>query len=401
MNINDEALRPFAGPLETSGFNAEQDRLIASLAKRMAQDFFPEMSRSNLASAGAAPECPEWDPMRCAASAQAAAFPIFSPQCVPEVQPWQGDLDVRAIRDDFPILSEKVHGKDLVWFDNAATTQKPKCVVDRLAYYYEHENSNVHRAAHALASRATDAYEGARSKIATFLHAESADEIIFVRGATEGINLVAQTYALENLEQGDEIVVSMLEHHANIVPWQMICAKKGAKLRAIPVDEAGQIVMPAYERLLNPKTRFVALTQVSNAIGTQPPVAEMVRMAHACGAKTLVDGAQAIAHIPVDVQALDCDFYAFSGHKAFGPTGIGVLYGKSALLQSMPPYQGGGSMISSVTFEKSTYKMPPHRFEAGTGSIADAIGLGAAVDYLSKLGMHRIERYERRLHAYG
>ena len=310
-------------------------------------------------------------------------------------------FDVNAIRKDFPILSEQVNGRNLVWFDNAATTQKPKCVIDRLQCFYEHENSNVHRGAHTLAKRSTDAFEDARKKIARFINAASANEIVFVRGTTEAINLVAQSYGMQHLSEGDEIVVSILEHHANIVPWQLICEKTGAKLRVIPADENGQIILSEFEKLLNAKTKIVSFTHVSSVLGTITPAAEMITMAHRVGAKVLMDGAQAAAHIKIDVQSLGCDFYAFSGHKIYGPTGIGVLYGKADILGEMPPYQGGGSMISDVTFEKTTYKEPPYRFEAGTGNIADAIGLGAAIDYLSGLGIESIFEYEHELYEYG
>lgn len=305
-------------------------------------------------------------------------------------------LDVQAIRKDFPILKEKVHGKDLIWFDNAATTQKPIQVIDRLKYFYAHENSNVHRGAHALAARTTDAFEGARRRIARFINAEP-QEIVFVRGTTEGINLVAQSYGINHLKEGDEIILSHLEHHANIVPWQMLCARTGAKLRIIPVDDNGQILLDQYARLLSDRTKIVAITQVSNALGTITPVEQMIAMAHQWGAKVLVDGAQAIAHIRVDVKALDCDFYVFSGHKIYGPTGIGVVYGKSALLEAMAPYQGGGSMIEDVTFEQSKYKAPPYRFEAGTANFADAIALGSAIDYVDAIGIEAIFAHKHAL----
>lgn len=305
-------------------------------------------------------------------------------------------LDVQAIRKDFPILKEKAHGKDLIWFDNAATTQKPIQVIDRLKYFYAHENSNVHRGAHALAARTTDAFEGARRRIARFINAEP-QEIVFVRGTTEGINLVAQSYGINHLKEGDEIILSHLEHHANIVPWQMLCARTGAKLRIIPVDDNGQILLDQYARLLSDRTKIVAITQVSNALGTITPVEQMIAMAHQWGARVLVDGAQAIAHIRVDVKALDCDFYVFSGHKIYGPTGIGVVYGKSALLEAMAPYQGGGSMIEDVTFEQSKYKAPPYRFEAGTANIADAIALGSAIDYVDAIGIEAIFAHEHAL----
>lgn len=309
-------------------------------------------------------------------------------------------FDVNAVRRDFPILAERVNGKPLVWLDNAATTHKPQSVIDRIAYFYAHENSNIHRAAHELAARATDAYEAARQKVARFLGASSTDEIIFVRGATEAINLVARTWGQANIQAGDEIVVSHLEHHANIVPWQMLAAEKGAKLRVIPVDDTGQILLEEARRLMNDRTKLVAVTQVSNALGTVTPVRELVALAHSVGAKALVDGAQAVSHLRVDVQALDADFYVFSGHKVFAPTGIGVVYGKRALLEHMPPYQGGGNMIADVTFERTVYQGPPNRFEAGTGNIADAVGLGAAIDYVQGLGLEAIAQYEHDLLDY-
>jgi cysteine desulfurase/selenocysteine lyase len=309
-------------------------------------------------------------------------------------------FDAQALKRDFPILREKVNGRPLVWLDNAATTQKPQSVIDRLKYFYEHENSNVHRAAHELAARATDAYESAREKVRRFLNASSAREIIFVRGATEGINLVAQSWGRRNIQKDDEIVITWLEHHANIVPWQMLCAEKGARLRVAPVDDSGQVLLDEYEKLLGPKTRLVALPQVSNALGIVPPAAEMIEAAHRHGAKVLLDGAQSVSHMRVDVQSLDCDFFVFSGHKVFAPTGIGVVYGKSDVLEHMPPWQGGGNMIQDVTFEKTLYQPPPQRFEAGTGNIADAVGLGAAIDYLDRAGMPNISRHEHALLIY-
>ena len=309
-------------------------------------------------------------------------------------------FDVNAIRRDFPILQERVNGRPLIWLDNAATTQKPKYVIDRISYFYEHENSNVHRAAHTLAARATDAFDAARDKVRRFLNASTTREIIFVRGATEGINLVAQSWGRRNIQRGDEIVVTHLEHHANIVPWQMLCAETGAKLRVAPVDDSGQVLLDEYEKLLNHNTRLVAFTQVSNALGTVTPVKEMVAIAHRYGAKVLVDGAQSVSHLRVDVQEYDCDFFVFSGHKVFAPTGIGVVYGKLDVLESMPPWQGGGNMIVDVTFEKTVYHPAPARFEAGTGSIADAVGLGAAIDYLDRIGMVNVSRYEHELLVY-
>ncbi|KWI50617.1 cysteine desulfurase [Burkholderia pseudomultivorans] len=309
-------------------------------------------------------------------------------------------FDVNAIRRDFPILQERVNGKQLVWFDNAATTHKPQAVIDRLAYFYAHENSNIHRAAHALAGRATDAYEQARDTVRRFIGAASPDEIVFVRGTTEAINLIAKTWGVQNVGEGDEIVVSHLEHHANIVPWQQLAALKGAKLRVIPVDDSGQVLLDEYRKLLNDRTKIVSVTQVSNALGTVVPVKEIVELAHRAGAKALVDGAQSISHMRVDVQALDADFFVFSGHKIYGPTGIGVVYGKRAILDDMPPWQGGGNMIADVTFERTVFQPPPNRFEAGTGNIADAVGLGAALDYVSRVGIENIARYEHDLLAY-
>ncbi len=309
-------------------------------------------------------------------------------------------FDVNAVRRDFPILQERVNGRPLIWFDNAATTHKPQAVIDRLAYFYAHENSNIHRAAHELAARATDAYESARNKVARFLGASSAEEIIFVRGATEAINLVAKTWGKQHIHAGDEIVVSQLEHHANIVPWQQLASETGAKIRVIPVDDSGQILLDEYRRLLNERTKLVAITQVSNALGTVTPVKEIIDAAHRNGSCVLVDGAQSVSHMRVNVQALDADFFVFSGHKIFGPTGIGVIYGKKKILETMQPWQGGGNMIADVTFEKTIYQPAPMRFEAGTGNIADAVGLGAALDYVERIGIENIARYEHDLLMY-
>jgi len=333
--------------------------------------------------------------------AQASAGPSRAAHAVPNAAASaHPPFDVNAIRRDFPILSERVNGRQLVWFDNAATTHKPQSVIDRLAYFYAHENSNIHRAAHALAGRATDAYEAARSKVQRFIGAASPDEIIFVRGTTEAINLIAKSWGVQNVGEGDEIIVSNLEHHANIVPWQQLAAQTGAKLRVIPVDDSGQVLLDEYRKLLNDRTRIVSVTQVSNALGTVVPVKEIVEMAHRAGAKALVDGAQSVSHMRVDVQAIDADFFVFSGHKVFGPTGIGVVYGKRAILEDMPPWQGGGNMIADVTFERTVFQPPPNRFEAGTGNIADAVGLGAALDYVTRIGIENIARYEHDLLAY-
>ena len=309
-------------------------------------------------------------------------------------------FDVHAVRRDFPVLRERVNGRPLVWFDNAATTHKPQSVIDRIAYFYAHENSNIHRAAHELAARATDAYEAARNKVARFIGASSPEEIVFVRGTTEAINLVAKTWGAQNVGEGDEIVVSHLEHHANIVPWQQLAAAKGAKLRVIPVDDSGQVLLDEARKLITDKVKIVSVTQVSNALGTVVPVKEIVAMAHAVGAKALVDGAQSVSHMRVNVQEIDADFFVFSGHKIFGPTGIGAVYGKRAVLEQMPPWQGGGNMIADVTFERTVYQAPPNRFEAGTGNIADAVGLGAALDYVERIGIENIGRYEHQLLEY-
>ncbi len=317
-----------------------------------------------------------------------------------EVQSAHPGFDIHAIRRDFPILNETVNGRPLIWFDNAATTQKPKSVIDRITYFYEHENSNIHRAAHELAARSTDAYEGARQKVARFLGAGSPQEIIFTRGATEAINLVAATFGNQHVGPGDEIVITNLEHHANIVPWQMLCLAKGAKLRVAPVDDHGALLIDELNKLLTHRTKIVAFTHVSNALGTITPAKTIVEMAHRVGAKVLVDGAQSVSHMKVDVQDLDADFFVFSGHKLFGPTGIGALYGKKALMDSLPPYQTGGNMIRDVRFERTEIHDSPMRFEAGTGNIADAVGLGAAIDYVERIGLENIARYEHSLLVY-
>jgi cysteine desulfurase/selenocysteine lyase len=314
--------------------------------------------------------------------------------------PWLS-WNVERIRQDFPILQQQIHGKPLVYLDNGATTQKPHAVIDALEAYYSTDNANVHRGVHLLSERATEAYEAARGRIQRFLNAASSREIIFVRGTTEGINLVAQTYGRRMVGPGDEILITALEHHSNIVPWQMLCEDKGATLRVVPIDDAGEVDLDAYEGLLNGRTRLVAIAHVSNALGTIVPVERMIEAAHRRGIPVLVDGAQAVAHMAVDVQALDCEFYAFSGHKVFGPTGIGVLYGKADFLERMPPFQGGGDMIKEVSFEKTVYNDLPYKFEAGTPDIAGAIGLGAALDYLEALGRDRVAVYERELLAYG
>ncbi len=307
---------------------------------------------------------------------------------------------IEKIRADFPILNEKIRNKPLVYLDNAASCQKPQAVIDSIVKLYSHDYANVHRGVHTLSVRSTDYFEAAREKVKTFINAQSEKEIIFVRGATDAINLVAQTYGKANIHVGDEIIVTAMEHHSNIVPWQMLCEEKGAILKVAPMNLAGELLMPEFEALLNSKTKLVSVVHMSNALGTINPVEKIIELAHARNIPVLLDGAQAIPHTPVDVQALDCDFYVFSGHKLYAPTGVGVLYGKQSLLEVMPPYQGGGDMIRTVTFEKSTYAGLPHKFEAGTPSIAEVIGLGAAIDYLNTIGMDKIAAYEAELLAY-
>ena len=311
------------------------------------------------------------------------------------------DFDVERVRADFPLLRQQVNGKPLVYLDNGATSQKPQCVIDELVRYYTTENANVHRGVHTLSQLATDDYEGARSKVRRFLNAADDREIIYTRGATEGINLVAQTFGRQNVGPGDEIVVSNMEHHSNIVPWQMLCEEKGAVLRVVPIDDSGELLMDEYEAMVGPRTKLVSITHVSNALGTIVPVERIVGIAHAQGVPVLLDGAQAVPHMPVDVRSLDCEFYVFSGHKLFGPTGIGILYGKGEILEALPPYQGGGEMIKSVTFEKTIYNDLPYKFEAGTPHIAGAVGLGAAIDYVQALGFEGIEAHEAELLEYG
>ncbi|WP_342378989.1 cysteine desulfurase [Myxococcus stipitatus] len=310
-------------------------------------------------------------------------------------------FDVQRVREDFPILRQEVRGRPLVYLDSAATAQKPQAVIDAIVRFYQHDNANVHRGVHVLSERATEAYEGARETVREFINARDAREIVFVRGTTEAINLVAQTYGRKNVGPGDEVLITHMEHHANIVPWRMLCEQTGATLRVIPVDDRGELVLDAVDALLTEKTRILAVTHVSNALGTVNPVKELTRKAHAKGIPVLVDGAQSVTHFPVDVRELGCDFYAFSGHKMFGPTGIGVLYGRLERLESMPPYQGGGDMILSVTMEKITYNRVPHRFEAGTPNLEGAVGLAAAIRYLRGLGMDAIAEHDRALMAYG
>jgi cysteine desulfurase/selenocysteine lyase len=311
-----------------------------------------------------------------------------------------GEFDVWKIRRDFPILGRKVNGKPLVYLDNAATAQKPQIVIDTLDRFYREENSNVHRGVHFLSQLATEEYEKARVSVQGFLNAAGAREIIFVRGTTEGINLVASTFGRSQIKTGDELLISAMEHHSNIVPWQMLCEEKGARLRVAPINDAGELELDEFEKLLTSKTKLVAVVHLSNALGTLNPVRKIIEMAHRRNVPVLLDGAQAAPHLKVDVRELDCDFYAFSGHKLYGPTGIGVLYGKASLLEAMPPYQGGGEMISSVTFEKTTYNTIPNKFEAGTPHVAGAIGLAAAIDYLTALDREAVETYERDLLSY-
>jgi cysteine desulfurase/selenocysteine lyase len=310
-------------------------------------------------------------------------------------------FDVERVRADFPVLKQTVHGKPLVYLDSAATAQKPSCVVEAIRHFHEVDCANIHRGVHELSQRSTAAYEEARAKAKRFLNSRSKNELIFVRGTTEGINLVSSSWGRKNVKAGDEIVISAMEHHSNIVPWQMLCEEKGARLRVIPMNDRGELLLEEYEKLLNPRTRMVAVTHVSNALGTVNPVRQIVEMAHQAGALALIDGAQAAPHMKVDVQALDADFYAFSGHKVCGPTGIGILYGKTRLLNAMPPYQGGGDMIRTVTFEKTTYADLPYKFEAGTPNIAGGIGLGAALDYVTRIGLDKISAYEHELLVYG
>jgi cysteine desulfurase/selenocysteine lyase len=310
-------------------------------------------------------------------------------------------FDAEVIREDFPILKQLVYGKPLVYLDNAATSQKPRVVIDALTHYYSTDNSNIHRGVHLLSERATQSYEQARVKIQRFINADASKEIIFTRGTTEAINLVAGSYGRANVKAGDEILITAMEHHSNIVPWQILCEQTGAKLRVAPINDDGELILDQFEKLISRKTKLVSLVHVSNALGTINPIRAIIEIARRHNVPVMVDGAQASPHIKLDVQELDCDFYAFSGHKVFGPTGIGVLYGKSDLLDAMPPYQGGGDMIASVTFEKTTYNTLPYKFEAGTPNIAGTIGLGAAIDYVNQIGIQRIARYEHELLEYG
>jgi cysteine desulfurase/selenocysteine lyase len=325
---------------------------------------------------------------------------VVAPPVIP-VRPPAAAYDPYRVRADFPALNQRVHGRPLVWLDNAATTQKPRSVIDTVSAFYAHDNSNIHRGAHELAARATDAYEGARERVRSLIGAAATEEVVFVRGTTEAINLVAQSYGRQNVGPGDEVIVTELEHHSNIVPWQLLCQEKGAHLRVAPIDDRGEIRLEEYERLLGPRTKIVAVSQVSNALGTIPPVELMTRMAQVHGAVVVVDGAQGIPHLPVNVQALGADFYAFSGHKLYGPTGIGALWGRRPLLESMPPWQGGGQMIRHVDFTGSTYNDLPYKFEAGTPIIAGAVGLGAAIEYVCGLGLPAISAHEHALLEHG
>jgi cysteine desulfurase / selenocysteine lyase len=309
-------------------------------------------------------------------------------------------FDPQEVRADFPILFQRVNGKPLVYLDNAATSQKPRVVIDAISRYYEADNANIHRGIHELSQRATREYEATRELVRRFLNATEASEIVFVRGATEGINLVAQTYGRAQVRTGDEVLITAMEHHSNIVPWQILCEEKGARLRVAPINDRGELILEEFARLISPRTKMVAVSHVSNALGTINPLRQMIELAHSHDVAVLVDGAQAAPHLSVDVRALDCDFYVFSSHKVYGPTGVGALYGKAALLDAMPPYQGGGEMISSVSFEKTTYNKVPHKFEAGTPDIAGVIGLGAAINYVTPLGLERINRHEQDLLAY-
>ena len=367
------------------GVDAAQPAPAASAASAAPQFYFVDAVR--LPSGFVTPAKPHRHGERAQAPhAQADRHPAF---------------DVQAVRRDFPILQERINGKQLVWLDNAATTHKPRQVIERISYFYEHENSNIHRAAHTLAARATDAYEHAREVVRRFINAPDVNEVIFVRGTTEAINLVAKSWGGQNVGEGDEIIISHLEHHANIVPWQQLAQAKGAKLRVIPVDDQGQIRLDEYQKLINERTKIVAIGHVSNVLGTVVPVKQVVEIAKRRGITTLVDGAQSIAHTPVDVQDIGADFFVFSGHKIFAPTGIGALWGRREVLEAMPPWQGGGNMIADVTFEKTVFQPLPNTFEAGTGNIADAVGLGAALEYVERIGIANISRYEHALVDYG
>ncbi|MDR3347140.1 MAG: cysteine desulfurase [Helicobacteraceae bacterium] len=378
-------------PYDLADYGLPSESALAALAL----SYFPELTGGK-----GLDDSPSYAPKVLSSNVHAYGRNEQKPRAVLPHLGFVGAKSLEDIRADFPILSEVINGHTLAWLDNAATTQRPRSVIDRLTYYYEHENSNVHRAAHDLAARSTDAYENARKKIADFIGAVSTNNIVFARGTTEAINLVAQSYVKPTLREGDEIILTMLEHHANIVPWQMIAQEKGAVLRVAPIDASGQIILSGFEKLFNRRTKFVSITHVANALGTIAPIEEMIQIAHKHGARVLIDGAQSISHVPINVSALDTDFFVFSGHKIYGPTGIGALYGKSDALESAAPYQGGGNMIVDVTFERTIYQKAPAKFEAGTGSIADAVALGAAIDYVSAIGMGAICAYEHELVRY-
>jgi len=365
--------------------------------ERWALTYFPELQEKKINKVEDAKT--EYSPVVVPYNSAATGAP--SEEALFKTSPLGTGFDVNRIRGDFPILNERVAGgKQLIWLDNGATTQKPNAVIDRISYFYRHENSNVHRGAHELAARSTDAYEAARETIAKFIGAPSKDNIVYVRGTTEGVNLVAQSYVKPLLSPGDEIILTILEHHANIVPWQMIAQETGAVIKVAPVDDTGQIILSEYARLFCPRTKFASVTHVSNALGTITPVHEMIQIAHGNGVRILIDGAQSVAHTPLNVSELDADFFVFSGHKIFAPTGIGAVYGKADALEEAKPYQGGGNMIRDVTFERTVYNPAPSKFEAGTGNIADAVGLGAALDYVSGIGIANISAYEHELLDY-
>ncbi|NPD16034.1 SufS family cysteine desulfurase [Xinfangfangia sp. D13-10-4-6] len=391
---------PRAAPSPTAAHGAEGGSpfyFLADAAPYAPQSRAPDVPREDLVSASSfgLPGADDLKALLAGKHSTKAPARAETP-----AQPTRGAFDVHAVRRDFPVLQERVNGRQLVWFDNAATTQKPRQVIDRISYFYAHENSNIHRAAHELAARATDAYEKARETVRRFINAPSVNEVIFTRGTTEAINLVAKSWGAKHIGQGDEIIVSNLEHHANIVPWQQLAWAVGAKIKVIPVDDDGQVILSEYQRLLGPKVKLVSVTQVSNALGTVVPVKEIVDLAHRNGSKALVDGAQSISHMRVDVQDIGADFFVFSGHKIFGPTGIGALWTKAEVLDDMPPWQGGGNMIEDVTFERTRFQPAPNKFEAGTGNIADAVGLGAALEYVEDWGIENIGRYEHELLDY-
>jgi len=386
---------PFGEPRCNGNRFGQRDQ-ATSLVSSPPQNSSPNIA-SSLPGYTADAFTPDYYFLRQADSAPLATIPGAP---LPRFSPTLSVLDIEGIRRDFPALHQTVNGKPLIWLDNAATTHKPQSVIDTIARFYSRDNSNIHRGAHTLAFRATELYEGARKNVQRFLGAADPKEIVFVRGTTEAVNLVAQTYGRAHIGQGDEILLTTMEHHANIVPWQMLAQQTGAVLRVAPINDAGELILDQFAALLSSRTKLVAVTQVSNALGTINPVEQLIAMAHAHGVPVLVDGAQSTPHMPVNVQALDCDFFVFSGHKIFGPTGIGVLYGKAALLEEMPPWQGGGNMIQDVTFEKTAYQGIPQKFEAGTPNIAGVVGLGAAIDYLNQVGLPAIAAYEHELLTY-